>query len=48
MVYLVGIFRSSGPEDSTSSSPERTVLRRWGEWGEKSVYIEICHKGPVV
>ena len=30
MFYLVGIFRTSRPEDSISSDPEGTVPRRWG------------------
>ena len=38
-------FRTSSPEDSISSNPERTALRRQEE---ESSYIEVCNKGQVV
>ena len=31
MFYSVGIFKTASPEDSITSNPERTVLRRQGE-----------------
>ena len=41
MFYLVGIFRMSSPEDSISSNPERTALRRRGE---KPGYLEVLQQ----
>ena len=38
----MGIFRTSSPEDSVSSNPEKIAPRKLGE---KSGYIEVCHKG---
>ena len=36
MCYLVGIFGTSGPGDSISGDPERTILRKW--WGGVRLY----------
>ena len=47
MFYLMQIFRTSSPEDSISSDPERTVWRRRG-CGEESGYTEACNKGQGV
>ena len=44
MFHSVGIFRTSSPEDSISSNPERTAP---GRWGKESSYIEVCNKGQV-
>ena len=41
MFYSVGIFRTSHPEDSISSNPEKTVLRKWEE---EPVYIEVLQQ----
>ena len=41
MFYLAVIFRTSGLEDSISSNPKRTALRKQGE---ESDYIEVCNK----
>ena len=45
MFYLVVFVRTSGLEDSISSNPKRTALRRQEE---ESDYIEVCNKGQVV
>ena len=41
MIYSVGMFRTSSPEDSISRSPNIIALWRWGE---EPGYIEVLHQ----
>ena len=49
MLYLVGIFRTSGPKDRISGNSERTALRMpavgWACWGGIQVMEKFATRG---